>query len=640
MEGRRRMTLSQADPNIPLHSNIPVSSSVIQKRVHASHNAPSQDMRRSSKSRMSMAGPPGRTQEQPQLSQSQNSPQGAASQGRARQSLWESQPKLPPMSASRADGGYYGRTPSRNVPPGSVRRSSTSRASVAALAQMNQPKTEMRSIRDKQWIAMAAQTAMDHLIESRFPLPLERKSFDQGPTLKLFQAMFMFLVHDVLYPGYVFGKGGRKFEEDVITLMKDLRCPHADQISRTALQAAGSGHAWPATLAMLYWMVELSQAKLHWWNPELCDDPNLTPIKSLRRSTSLPTGNGGVMQETEQKGATLKKALAEIEQLLAHNEVEQLEKEHEPQLADSVNFQKMIEHKNSKKAKLEEALQVLNQAISESEERLVKLRSEHGGLLKAVEQQNLSPEEAARMTTERDTLARTLEDLRQRIADASKTVWEREIAVAKRGSAMEDAIQEYMQVVYRVGLFPDAPTPFDQIQFGLDVNLTAPPTEMLNADIRQTIRPSIFRFGEEKRLARTRLDDERIVVEDELDRLAQIVENQKEELESRELRLGALLERADEVKEHAATETAEGNLESARLEREVTNIRTAAQQSALALDSRLQALEIEYSDLQPKSARLRDEVLKEVVNHTEGIVTFRTQVSASLDSLALYAENS
>ncbi|KZO89424.1 hypothetical protein CALVIDRAFT_532098, partial [Calocera viscosa TUFC12733] len=318
--------------------------------------------------------------------------------------------------------------------------------------KMNQPNTEMRPIRDKQWIAMAAQTVMDHLIQSRLPLPLERKSFDQGPTLKLFQAMFMFLVHDVLYPGY---------------------------ISRTALQAVGSGHAWPATLAMLYWMVELSQAKLHWWNPELCDDPNLTPIKSLRRSTSLPTGswqatctsilpasrtsdgesngppanlpirgprcrqntmptddfsdldqelrqsleqsNGGVMQETEQKGATLKKALAEIEQLLAHNEVEQLEKEPEPQLADSENFQKMIEHKNSKKAKLEEALQVPNQAISESEERLVKLRSEHGGLLKAVEQQNLSPEEATRMTTERDTLARTLEDLRQRIADASKT---------------------------------------------------------------------------------------------------------------------------------------------------------------------------------------------------------------------------
>ncbi|KZT60464.1 hypothetical protein CALCODRAFT_480748 [Calocera cornea HHB12733] len=629
---------------------------------------------------MSMAGPPQRTQLSSQLSQSQNSSQGqaGASQGRTRPSLWESQPKLPPMSASRGDGGFYGRTPNRNAPPGSVRRSSqysSGRASsVAALAAMNGPKTEIRPIRDKQWMAMAAQTVMDHLIESRFPLPLERKMFDQGPTLKLFQSMFQFLIGDVLYPGFVFNKGGRKFEEDVIVLMKDLRYPHADQISRTALQAAGSGHAWPATLAMLFWMVELSQAKLQWWSPEMCDDPNLTPIEKLSPEQSnmaeryfidylnhayrafldgsddfsdldqdlrqsLEQSNGGVIQETEKKEAQLKKTMAEIEQLLAHDETEKLEKEHELQLADSVKFQKMIEHNNNKKAKLEDALQVLNQAINESEERLSHLRSEHGGLLKAVEEQNLSPEEATRMTTERDTLARTLEDLRQRIADASKTVWEREIAVAKRGSAMEDAIQEYMQIVYRVGLFPDAAPPFDQIQFGLDVNLTAPPTEMLNADIRQTIRPAIFRFGEEKRLQRTRLDDERIVVEDELDRLAQIVENQKEELESRELRLGALLERADEVKEHGATETADSNLESARLEREVANIRTAAQQSALALDSRLQALEIEYSDLQHKTTRLRDEVLKEIVNHTEAIVTFRTQVTASLDSLALYAEN-
>ncbi|KZO89425.1 hypothetical protein CALVIDRAFT_574860, partial [Calocera viscosa TUFC12733] len=424
--------------------------------------------------------------------------------------------------------------------------------------KMNQPNTEMRPIRDKQWIAMAAQTIMDHLIQSRLPLPLERKSFDQGPTLKLFQAM------------------AAESLKRTITLMKDLRYPHADQISRTALQEAGSGHAWPATLAMLYWMVELSQAKLQWWNPELCDDPNLTPIKSLRRSTSLPTGswqatctsilpasrtsdgevgwissgypmnihlcewisngspmdiqptspsevldagkilcqqqsNGGVMQETEQKGATLKKALAEIEQLLAHNEVEQLEKEPEPQLADSENFQKMIEHKNSKKAKLEEALQVPNQAISESEERLVKLRSEHGGLLKAVEQQNLSPEEATRMTTERDTLARTLEDLRQRIADTSKT--------------------------------------------GLGTrNRRGQPADWVH---------------------------------------------------------------------------------SMRQEKcEVANIHTAAQQSAVALDSRLQALEFDhaplrkyarYSDIHHKTTRLRDEVLKEIVNHTEAIVTFRTQ---------------
>ncbi|EJU05360.1 hypothetical protein DACRYDRAFT_74568 [Dacryopinax primogenitus] len=605
------------------------------------------------------------------------------------------------MSASRGDGGYYGRTPSRNAPPGSVRRSSqySGRASAAALAQINQPKTEMRPIRDKQWIAMAAQTVMDHLIENRFPLPLERKMFDQGPTLKLFQAMFMFLTHDVLYPGYVFGKGGRKFEEDVITLMKDLRYPHADQISRTALQAAGSGHAWPATLAMLYWMVELSQAKLQWFNPEMCDDPNLTPIEKLSPEQSnmperyfidylnqayrafldgsddfsdldqqlrqslgkvtmhpvfqeltfsgIEQSNGAVIQETERKAGQLKKTVAEIEQIMSHvrviqsprNERDQLEKEHELQLADSVKFQKMIEHNNQKKSKLEDALQVLNAAISEAEERLVALRTEHGGLLKAVEEQNLSPEEATRMTTERDTLARTLKDLHDRVAEASKTQWEREMAVAKRGSSMEDAIQEYMQVVYRAGLFPDAPKPFDQIQFGLDVNLTAPPAEMLNADIRHSIRPAVTRFGEERRLVRTRLDDERIVVEDELDRLTQFVENQKEELENREVRLNQLLERADEIREHAATETADSNLESARLEREVANIRTAAQQSALGLDSRLQALEIEYADLQHKTARLRDEVLKEVVNHTEAIVTFRTQVSASLDSLALYAEN-
>jgi kinetochore protein NDC80 len=40
-------------------------------------------------------------------------------------------------------------------------------------------------------------------------------------------------------------------------LMKALKYPFADQLTKSQLQAVGSLHTWPSLLAMLMWMVEL-----------------------------------------------------------------------------------------------------------------------------------------------------------------------------------------------------------------------------------------------------------------------------------------------------------------------------------------------------------------------------------------------
>lgn len=71
--------------------------------------------------------------------------------------------------------------------------------------------------------------------------------------------MFRFLYGCAIDEDYQFGKGGKKFEEECISLLKDIRYPAVDGLSRTALSAPGSPTQWPHLLAMLMWLVDLSQ---------------------------------------------------------------------------------------------------------------------------------------------------------------------------------------------------------------------------------------------------------------------------------------------------------------------------------------------------------------------------------------------
>ena len=91
----------------------------------------------------------------------------------------------------------------------------------------------------------------------RCPIPLTSKMF-LSPTTKDFQSIFRYLVQELVDPGMVWGK---KFEDDVINLLKDLRYPAMETIGRTGLGAPG-GRDWAPLLAMLNWLVELCKVSL------------------------------------------------------------------------------------------------------------------------------------------------------------------------------------------------------------------------------------------------------------------------------------------------------------------------------------------------------------------------------------------
>lgn len=131
----------------------------------------------------------------------------------------------------------------------------------------NQPSIgkDPRPVRDKTFQIGCTKNLLEFLIRVGYPHPISEKIL-AAPSSKDFQQIFKFL-YGHLDPTFEFGK---KFEEEVPGLLRGLRYPFANEISKSQLYAVGSMHAWPSLLAMLYWMVELIQC---------CDELN-------RQSTS------------------------------------------------------------------------------------------------------------------------------------------------------------------------------------------------------------------------------------------------------------------------------------------------------------------------------------------------------------------
>lgn len=79
-----------------------------------------------------------------------------------------------------------------------------------------------------------------------------------SPTQKDFQQAFKFLAEELVGPGLVWTK---KFDDDCLAMLRDLKYPAIETLGRSALGAAGSERNWPLMLAMLSWMVDLCKVR-------------------------------------------------------------------------------------------------------------------------------------------------------------------------------------------------------------------------------------------------------------------------------------------------------------------------------------------------------------------------------------------
>lgn len=494
-------------------------------------------------------------------------------------------------------------------------------------------------------------------------------------TGQQYRLMFNHLVQ-YLDPEYPIGLT-QKFEEECMPALKAFRYPYAHTVDNKWLSAPASMHCWPALLGVLSWFVEMCIIKSEYAESK---DPALLELDSVPEQFDHPLHHVALAsylnaagydlwmsQEDEEFVAprqfvedryALKDEKAKEENSELAQKYKAIQKELE-QLRSSatplVDLQKTNDVLRQDDQKFDTILKKYEAAIKKKSDQLlrdkedyakaeIQLAQMHGEsqrLALIVETQNLSQQEVIKMNTDHETLARTLDDLKQRVADAQQTAMKLEVSIANRASKAEDELETYTSLLSSLNMFPPLPPPFDaDLDLSLELNTAAAnPAELLvGQDIRKVVRPAILKFAEMKRMARAEVGAEQLKVENELDKLESECERLGEAIEELERNAEHVSEQADDIKEASSRDAMISAGEAEKFERELARVRNLALSSGLGVRTQLQAAQFAAREQEDRINRLKQETISAVVQNGSHIANWKDSIAKHLSDVRACAE--
>ncbi|KAI5123278.1 hypothetical protein M0805_009300 [Coniferiporia weirii] len=599
--------------------------------------------------------------------------------GAPRNSLYPSQSLNAPPSASKPGPSAFGRTPMRNSVRGAQQWTGGRQSMIPPTPGPSHALKDPRNNRDKAFQQTMRNIIFAWLQESQFQGTISRQTL-LSPTAKDFRGIFEHLI-GLLDPTYAFGEKGKRFEDEVVPILKAHHYPFADSIDKKWLAAPASMHSWPSLLAMLHWLVELSKARYAYLDsseptlqdleqvPENFDDENHHAALAFHYysdaygvflsgaddfseqdqylETRYARKNENVLSELESLKAELQALTSEYQNLTEKPApVVDLELHNASLKKDRKKFEEYLTHCENRKRRVLDAISKEEKEIALETANLQKLREEQERLAIVVKEQNLSPEEVAQMNSEQEMLARSLEELRRKNTETSNQMRSLEVALAKRSENVEQAIDEYTEFLDRLGLFPTLPPPLPPTDLRLEINFASSnPRELVRrsvngqgADLKNDIKPALDGVADYMRREHQRLEDEVVTVERELDEVTAETDKVEDEIFEVERKTGNVQEEAEAIRLATQQEALANNAEAVRLQKELAHARTVALANGVGVKSRLQALQIAYQEQIERVDRLKDETVRMILKSSSDIAAFKEEVSGHLSHLRQYAE--
>ncbi|KAJ2866902.1 kinetochore-associated Ndc80 complex subunit ndc80, partial [Coemansia asiatica] len=418
---------------------------------------------------------------------------GAQTPARTTRGLFGNNNNNVPMSHARnnaaagATGGFGARlvaqTPATNRINrrvsvfASTRRTTMNIAVPGTISRNGGAVKDPRAIKERAFQAKAQQRIVSYLSSHGYPGLLTPKTL-ATPTVKDFQTIFRFL-YAQLDPRYVYQK---KFEEDALNILRGIRYPYVNNISRSHIYSAGSMSTWPGLLAMLLWLVELIECVTQ-MNPQEIDvnDPGFKDSAQfvdrvffdyLSKAYPVWLDSGeepveleqALARQFEQKNAHLIQETAEIERQLANAKTEldalqsnesplvQLERERVELISDKEKFESYIQRLEIKHQRMADFVANQRQQQDTAQVEQMALEKEKAEIQKVVDAQQISTEDVDRMNSERNQLLETLKNVQEKVQEATKTVWEKEIKLQRVLDDVETLVQDYSSKAHKLGL--------------------------------------------------------------------------------------------------------------------------------------------------------------------------------------------
>ncbi|GAK62422.1 uncharacterized protein PAN0_001c0622 [Moesziomyces antarcticus] len=536
-------------------------------------------------------------------------------------------------SARRADSGMYaGRQSVASAGRQSVavttpatpnsRRSVVGRLSIAPGNIGNTGGSgvrETRPIKDKHYKTRMGLTVKEHLERTGFTMVgWDVNKGVHEPTQSAFVGMFKHIYATCIDTNFQMGADGKKFEDEVLTLMKEIKYPAADELSKTKLTAAGSQSHWPYCLAMLEWMVNLgNQAETIGTGPRSRPD-EIDDLQSLffpylwdcydrfwQNEDTYPEEHAKLGVRFEQKNAAIERELRDLQQDHARLEAEladylnndsplKVERSENDMLTKDISkFHKYYDEVLVPKLdKTKKAIERLIKEIALTEKEIDDKNKRRLDLQQQVNAQEMSAEEYERMLAERNRLSKRLEVLGEQNKKAAGDGWSLEIAIAKKQADTEDRISKFNPLARSIALLP-----FQLASGGVveELELTpSNPSTMLQAgvDIKGSFRRQIEVLRSHEADQYRQASKKRLTMQEEYEKLQEAVAAQEAQLGSDRERCDALARQAAEYEKSCKTVQERYKADESKLERSTYETEASGSVHLQQAESRLTSLQL------------------------------------------------
>ena len=244
------------------------------------------------------------------------------------------------------------------------------------------------------------------------------------------------------------------------------------------------------------------------------------------------------------------------------------------------DLKKFVDYTESQEAraqKQETKMKKLTEEIARTEDELREAEHEKVALKDSVDRQGLTIQEIDRMTSERERLQTGLESASARLEEVKKKADERELEANRVLEELERAAEKYNSLCYQNGLIPSTAPNAKGENFELQLSTnTAPhfsssqmgssphskverllansttgyhPAELLNLDLRGTVKNQLLRLRKEINERRTVAMDADLKNHELLDSIKEAIDDKMGEVEALQHRVRAAEEEYEKTKE-------------------------------------------------------------------------------------------
>lgn len=460
----------------------------------------------------------------------------------------------------------------------------------------------------------------------------------------------------------------KKYEDQVQPILKGLRYPFADQISKSHLFSVGSLHAWPVLLAMLVWMVELivcceqldsandlesntvvdqaAQAEKIFFDYLVKaydvflagSDDYAAMDKTLNANFGTPfltldRKNKQVIKHVEKISkscSVLERELATLSH--AESPLVVVERERGILEADKEKFQNYLSHIKIKLEKLNDSVSALNDDMTSIEAEMEKLYAEKQELSETVDLQELSPADVDRMNSERDQLVQSLEAARTALDDINKRVWQSEITMQKTMDRLEKSVQDFNTGVYKLDISDKERFPGLVSELELSVQANSRKS-MVSIDLLNVCKPSCTSYINAQRNGCHKINDETYALQEKVDTVSWAHLQKQEQVSILASSVECCNTRYQEQKQFIGKQLNLATQEFATLSRTIEKMKMESNQLVLSSSQKLGQVTAEHEKREVLRSASRDKMLNQVVNGLVEVFGFHQKIAGGLDEM-------